>query len=89
MSEIDYIEKMTKLKTKLREKFQEFMTKLEEDLNDQQIIELRLYMFYNILEDYCSWTNSFDCLPIYIKVGAFGDNYIEIIPHGDVIGEIK
>ncbi len=75
--------KMSKVKGKLLEKIQQLIEKTEESLSDNEIIELRRYMFHYLLEMNCGLSIDGDCLPSYVKVGAYGNKYITLEFHGD------
>lgn len=74
---------MSKVKGKLLDKIQRLIEKTEESLTDNEIIELRKYMFNYLLEMNCGVSKDGDCLPAYVKVGALGNKYITLQFHGD------
>ena len=73
--------KIYEVKGKLYDKIQELIEKTEEKLTGDQIIELRLYLFQQLIETNCGWKEKGDCLPTYIKVGAYGNDYITLEYH--------
>jgi len=73
--------KIYEVKGKLYDKIQELIEKAEEPLTDDEIIELRLYLFQQLIEMNCGLNKNGDCLPTYIKVGAFGSAYITLEYH--------
>ncbi len=75
--------KMSKVKGELLEKIQRLIEKTEEGLTNDEIIELRIYMFSYLLEMNCDVSIDGDCLPSYVKVGALGNKYITLEFHGD------
>ena len=74
---------MSKIKGELSSKIQRLIEKMEENLTDGEIIELRQYMFHYLLEMNCGLSKDGDCLPSYVKVGAIGNKHITLQFHGD------
>jgi hypothetical protein len=69
---------MSEMKKNLREDLKKVIRKYEDTLSGEKIIELRRFMFYNLLEKFGSWKETGDCIPKMIQVGAYNPSLIEI-----------
>lgn len=71
-------EKIRKAYFKFRDDMQYKWENFESNLKDQDIIDVRKAFFTFLLEMFCSWHETGDCVPDIVLVGAQGGKALKI-----------
>lgn len=74
------VNKIVELNYQLLKNISKNTKHIEKDLTDDEIIQFRKSLICDIIQNYSTWKNSFDCLYPFIKIGTHENYGVNLTP---------